>query len=286
MRPIAILALLAACSSSQVETGDPQNVTATRACKVVDVDDEVSPLEEGLGSLYDLDNEGISEADEDAEWVIVRATEIQLGHHRFATEDGDSIENPKRDEYVVTPSGSDERYTIRLFSETGLGVMLFGSGADGERLATLDCRGALDVEPPDDDVSKMSSCNVVWVDDELNASTLEEGLGSIYDVDDDGFPEADGDATSVDISSEREITIGHHGFSEADGDVIAVEDADDYLTYVIRPKGNDEVFSVRIFRHANDAGIAGIGVVIYQNTASARDEQLAVLDCRGIDAPQ
>jgi hypothetical protein len=284
------------CTSRDVASTPDQFATETdvreHSCDVVAVDHEVSPLEEGLGSLYDIDEQGYSQADEDSEALSIADKEIYLGHHAFTTEDGDRIDAHAKDrweEFALAPKGSQERYTVRVFEPSGLGVVLYKkrTSAAAKRMATLDCRGVLDVEPEDADVANMSQCTVVWVDQDLNASVLEEGLASIYDVDDEGLPSADGDAAHVWIDADAlDITLGHHAFNQADGDAIEIEDTDDALTYVVRPQANSEVFSLRIFRRANDAEIPGIGVILHQAEASSAPKQLAVVDCRGVEAPE
>jgi hypothetical protein len=134
----------------------------------------------------------------------------------------------------------------------------------------------------------MDRCNVVSVDYELNSDLFEEGLGSIYDIDDEGNPQTDGSSLNVRLvatAGKREVDIGQVGLSQTGGDGIEIEESDDWVDYVVDSGDSSEVFTVRIFRAANDAEIPGIGVVLYQKTASAAPQQYAVIDCRGIEMP-
>jgi hypothetical protein len=260
------------------------------ACDVVSVG--YSELEEGFGSYYDIDADGYSNADEDAEDISIDIDDPQpsasLGHHSFTAEDGDRVtfraaseDAPWRSWKIET--SNDETYTIRVFAND-LGVI-----HDGEdRMGTLDCRGVLDTEPEIADVAKMDRCNNVWVDEGINANLWEEGLGSIYDIDDEGYSTTDGDSvqTFIDLTpGEAYIRIGQASFSEADGDSIEVVETDEHVTYVVRPAEDDDFYSVRIFRAANDAEIPGIGTVLFHDAGDPEGQQLVVLDCRGLDVP-
>jgi hypothetical protein len=256
-------------------------------CDVVSVG--VSELEEGFGSYYDITEEGYSNADEDAEDISVDADGISLGHHSFSREDGDTIrftaateDTPYRTWTLET--SNDETYTIRVFKNE-LGIINYGE----DRMGTLDCRGVLDTEPEVTEVAEMDRCNIVWVNEDINANLWEEGLGSIYDIDDEGYSMADGGSIELFIeptAGQRSIRIGQASFDESEGDTIEVVDADEFLTYVVRPAEDDDYYSVRIFRAANDAEIPGIGMVLFHDAGAAAGEQLAIIDCRGIELPE
>jgi hypothetical protein len=259
------------------------------SCDVVGVG--VSELEEGFGSYYDIDADGYSQVDEDAEAISIDVDVkpyASLGHHSFTSEDGDRItfraqsgNTPYRTWKIET--SHRETYTIRVFPNQ-LGVILYGK----HRMGELDCRGVLDVEPEIEDVAKMDRCNVVWVNEDINAHLWEEGLGSIYDIDDEGNANADADSVVVSIEATagaRSIGIGQASFSETEGDAIEVVDSDDSITYVVRPAEDDDSYSVRIFRRANDAEIPGIGMVLFHDAGDPVGQPLVVMDCRGIEAP-
>ena len=266
------------------------------SCDVVE--DGTHEFEEGFGSYYAITDEGYSDTDEDAEDISVTTESgglaMSLGHMSWSPEDGDKVDASRDedggfDEYVLHPKDSGETYAVRVFANK-LGVVLHkaSKNAESDRVGTLDCRSVLDAEPEETDVAKMDSCNVVWVDYSLNSDLFEEGLGSIYDIDDEGNAMTDGDSRGVRLvatSGKREVDIGQVGFSQVGGDKIDVKKSDDFVDYVVVDGSSSEVFTVRIFRAANDAEIPGIGLVLYQKSASADPQQYAVIDCRGIEQP-
>lgn len=259
-------------------------------CDVVGVG--VSELEESFGSYYDLDASGYSTTDGDAEDISIDVDEAKprasIGHYSFTAEEGDTVtfraaseDAPYRTWKIDTRN--DGTYTIRVFANE-LGVIHYGE----DRMGTLDCRGVLDTEPETDDVAKMDRCNVVWVNEDINANLWEEGLGSIYDIDDEGYSYADSDSTQVYIEATpgaRSLRIGQASFRETDGDSIEVVESDEYITYVVRPAEDDDHYSVRIFRAANDAEIPGIGTILFHDAGDTVGEQLVIMDCRGIEVP-
>jgi len=130
-------------------------------------------------------------------------------------------------------------------------------------------------------------CVVVRVNESLNAGVLEEGLGSIYDFDEEGYPGADGDSLEVSVArAEGKARIGQRGFDAADGDLIEAIDEEPrfntdvhFLSTRLRARDDQAVYTVRVFSNSR------LGVVLYQDSEAAEKETLAALDCRGTAVP-
>jgi hypothetical protein len=148
-----------------------------------------------------------------------------------------------------------------------------------------------------DFTSKEFDCVIVEV---LDSNVLEEGLGSIYDIDNEGFPQADGDSVTVslgksdlsEIESKMILSVGQLS--------IGLHDAKDTVkrvtgeTGVIRWEGQQakeeptefnpepaepDTFVVRIIR------AHGLGWV-HLKAADGTLSDVAKLDCRkGVSVP-
>jgi hypothetical protein len=277
-------------------------------CNVVWVDLDLNGdlLEEGLGSQFDVDAEGFPQADSDSTTVRVDieagSSSLSIGQHGWSSEDGDAVdplsETPEvNDEtelrsFVAKRDGDAETYKLRVFTKNELGVVLHKASAKAreEILARVDCRG---LDQPDHEGEPVTAadhdCDVVWVDEGLNAHLLEEGLGSLYDFDEEGFPQADEDSTSVSVETsggELFVRVGQMSFRPEDGDRIEVveeepefNDDTGFQTVTAQLSGSEDIYKVRIFTASQ------LGVVLHQEGADGEATQLATIDCRGLDRP-
>lgn len=130
-------------------------------------------------------------------------------------------------------------------------------------------------------------CSVVAVNGENNF--LEEGLGSIYDYDEEGFPEADGDSISVDYRtsslskhpSGRILGIGQFSFGlHSDQDAIneldeqpEFNDETGFLTIEAQQADSNRIFKVRIFSEFM------VGLVSYRFADVDACKEEAIDDC-------
>lgn len=184
--------------------------------------------------------------------------------------------------------------------------LLVGAGMRTLRLAlvaTLATFGCTDsstssIGDPEksDFASKEFDCMVVEV---LDSNVLEEGLGSIYDYDSDGFPSADGDSISVSLRKSDLSAIESKMILSVGQLSIGLHDAGDTVkrvteTGVITWEGQlareaptefnpepviPDVFRVRIIR------AIGVGWV-QTKAADGTLNDVAKIDCRpGVAAP-
>lgn len=294
-------------ASASCCTGSAES--ASHSCNVVWVDDGLNGglLEEGLGSQFDVDPEGFAQADSDSTTVDVDIDDgearIGIGQHGWSDDDGDDVrpisEKPELNDeteflsYTARAGEDDELFKVRIFTATQVGVVLHQESAKAspQVLARIDCRG---LDQPDFEGEPVTAadhdCDVVWVDEELNGGLLEEGLGSLYDFDDEGFPQSDEDSTSVSVETSGdavEVRVGQMRWSAEDGDdVKAIDEGpelnDDtgFQSFAVTPSGSEETYKVRIFTASR------LGVVLFQESGSAEPQQLATIDCRGLDRPE
>jgi hypothetical protein len=163
---MVISSALVSCAADRSSTG--QGGSGGKAdgddedldCLVVWVNEDLNGdlFEEGFGSVYDIDEEGYLGMDEDSIDVGVRATDdgglqAELGQTYYDAEDGARVkqisETPESNKdiefesYEIHQADSAEIFTIRVFSDTRLGVVLYRADkdADQQTLARIDCRG-------------------------------------------------------------------------------------------------------------------------------------------------
>ena len=275
------------------------------ACLVVHVlDDNV--LEEGLTAVFDIDDRGSLQGDQDGTTVSVSPGEgrARLGHHAFSRSNGDEIETLASHRYVVT--AGDRSFELRVF-ESGLGTLTVAEdGGSPEHFATLDCRAG--AKAPNDDAAEGAancagtrfesghcrfdngqfaearccrpSCDVVLVDD----GEFEESLGALYDVDTDGAPNVDEDATSLgaDLAKGTAWSIGTMRFTEAGGDAISRQPGLESLfqRWEIDSTEAGVKLEIRIFDQSR------LGTITIRGGDGGEEKRpLARLDCRGLTRP-
>jgi hypothetical protein len=136
------------------------------------------------------------------------------------------------------------------------------------------------------------SCHVIEVFDD---NQLEEGLGSVYDFDDDGFFGSDGDSVGVSLSTSELsqipsgliLDIGQKSFGlHSSKDVVRrIEQVPPSGVTAIkaweaRAEGETTTFELRIFEGNQ------IGFVYFREDGAAQKTRLASIDCRGLAAPK
>ena len=166
-------------------------------------------------------------------------------------------------------------------------------------LATVGC-ASKDAGLTDDEKSDFASrefdCVVVEV---LDSNALEEGLGSIYDYDNDGFPQADGDSVTVSLGksdlaaiesqmilSIGQLSIGLHDAKDTVKRVtetgvitwegqLAPEEPTEFNPEPVTP----DVWRVRIIRKI---GLGWVQTI----AADGTENDVAKIDCRkGVSVP-
>jgi hypothetical protein len=295
---ITLVAVVGCGEDKAAPPAEEAEVRGDTHCNVVEQGG--GELEEGFGAFFDITDEGYSDADEDAEHVYIRTErgklEVNLGHHGYSQADGDIIKRLPRapgakyqDTYVET-SSIHEKYVVRLF-DNKLGLVFYteAGGKDGSVIGTLDCREVVEREAIERDIAKIRGCDVVKIEPlDIEGTSFEKDLGSIYAIDDTGRFIDDRATTRVEIEpdGEKRIALGKRVFEEARGDAITVENVDEFLTYTIRPRGSQETILVRLFRDVNDEALLGVGAILVKKTPTSKYTNMAaVLDCRGGEPP-
>lgn len=129
------------------------------------------------------------------------------------------------------------------------------------------------------------SCSVVEVTSENN-HLLEEGLGSIYDIDEDGNVNVDGDSTgaSVKIDGKNvEIDLGQGGWSTPSSKITVTteevqnDDVEKVINLTIDDSG--EIYKVRLLTQKQ------IGFV-HNKTKKGTFKRWAMFDCSGVTDPR
>lgn len=130
------------------------------------------------------------------------------------------------------------------------------------------------------------SCSVVEVGPARN-SILEEGLGSIYELDWDGYADADGDSTSGSISikgNKVSLSLGQGGWN-SESDRIQIKSFK-YQSEM----SNDEVEGVELEVEEGTAGALywrifpdyKMAMVRYTGPGGYKNSHLATIDCSGV----
>lgn len=130
------------------------------------------------------------------------------------------------------------------------------------------------------------SCAVVKVGEARN-TILEEGLGSIYELDWDGYADADGDSTSGSISikgKKVKLSLGQGGWN-SENVRIQIKS----FTYQSE-MSNNEVKGVELEVEEGTAGALywrifpdyRIAIVKYTGPGGYKNSHLATLDCSGV----
>src|SRR5262249_53772831 len=123
-------------------------------CRMVEYDPlEDDLFEESLGSMYDFDDNGELQIDEDASGVSIQmgpTPSIDLGTSHFSTSDGDVIELLKEkpqfnddtefQSYKLVPKNWGTTFKIRIFTGSGVGVLL----AQKDGMKEWQCMGVMD----------------------------------------------------------------------------------------------------------------------------------------------
>jgi len=143
---------------------------------------------------------------------------------------------------------------------------------------------------------KRINCNVVEVNEDIQAHVFEDGIGSVYDIDTEGNFGSDEDAVTASIETHRgktQISLGQ--FSFGGKDVKKIKDTSnnsdiEYLTYKIQQKGEKAYFILRYFKKLQ------LGVVLFApgRNWTKKNDGIAIkagektmflkLDCRpGVD---
>ena len=285
----------------------------TYSCDVVDIDHGLNGdlLEESLGSLYDIDEDGYPNADEDATSVNLqiggRAQAVFLGNYMWTSDDGDTIEEVPREEmedisqwtenvveYKVTPTGDashDGEYSFRIFTESMAGVVRHKNDEHNTAYAIVDCRDVLSTpmaEPIDENNLR---CDIAWFNYGLRDYDGQVGAPLAMDYFDwrDGYGEIDEGYINVytDFDSEDgwDVTIGGFGYAATDGHPITFseelidEDLGAQLTWNITGSEYRGDFEMRVWRET------GLGVIMVGEGSEGPAGMLAVIDCRGHGYP-
>jgi len=129
------------------------------------------------------------------------------------------------------------------------------------------------------------SCSVVEVTSE-NDHLLEEGLGSIYDIDEDGNSNADGDSTGASVSIDGkfiEVSLGQGGWSTPNDKItVTTEEVENDITEkVINLTIDDDgqIYKVRLLTQKK------IGF-IHNKNKRGHFTRWAMFDCSGVDDPR
>ena len=191
--------------------------------------------------------------------------------------------------FLLAVTGMKLSHVAALFA---LAMPVFGCASDPVAGGGDESQGDINAKGTEFD------CVIVEVLDGL----LEEGLGSIYDYDSDGFPEADGDSITVSLSKDTQLSAIKSKMMLSIGQItIGLHDAKDQLEQIkddpniISWRGNQAkeeatdsnpepaeptIFIVRIFK------ATGLGFVQFQDGEDGEVQDLAKIDCRaGVSVP-
>lgn len=116
----------------------------------------------------------------------------------------------------------------------------------------------------------------------VNNSLLEEGLGSIYDMTDEGYSDSDSDSEGayVFISGRKtEVRLGQGGWSSQNyemNSVVEMRDTGGEAIIELEIKDQDDTFLFKLFTQKK------IGRVSYKKGRSRNFDHLATSDCSGV----
>ncbi len=129
-----------------------------------------------------------------------------------------------------------------------------------------------------------NNCSVVEVTG-LNDSLMEEGLGSIYDIDEDGNSMADGDSTGASAvikGNKIELRLGQGSWSSDEYKMTAKTEAVDNggekedQAVTVEVKDGADTYIFRLLTNKK------IGRVSYKPARAKVAELLAIIDCSGV----
>ena len=210
-------------------------------------------------------------------WVVVSLVMLSFGcntQEPVASAEEPAPEEGKGDSFTQAGPASDSCPDPSTLSRPEFDTC---RGADGRFVASECC---------------MVRCTNTWVNEDLNGDLFEEGYGSAFEVDEEGFPMVDGDSTETMIElvpfresdAQTELKVGQMRFEEEEDATfeMRVEDNGDTAIRVWRAtRHNGDIFEFRVLDEPR------LGILMYQDAddQSGRMRHYSTSDCRDGNEP-
>ena len=132
-------------------------------------------------------------------------------------------------------------------------------------------------------------CTNVWVNYDLNSGLFEEGFGSAFDFDPDGYGMTDGSSTETMVElvpmdsgdPQYEVSLGQRSYNSDEETVeqsVGRGGDSDYRAFNVTTEGCDE-FEFRAFDEPR------IGILMYKGEGEDRWQHYSTSDCRPGNSP-